>query len=68
MSPYNLNVTHNEIDNMMSTILTSDELEKKMRSNHELTGKTISYETFLNIMNDTLVFMDPLDKLLNLNI
>lgn len=68
MYPLNLDVTHDEINNMISTILTSDELEKKMRSNYELSGKTISYETFLNIMNDTLVFVDPLLDLLNLNI
>ena len=57
-----------DLDFLDETLCYSDELEKKIRSNYELSGKTISYETFLNIMNDTLVFVDPLLDLLNLNI
>ena len=66
MAPYNLNTTHDELKNMITIILTSDELKKKMISNYELSKKTISYESFLNIMNDTLVYSDPLIELLNI--
>jgi len=59
MAPFDLNATHNEMNRMLPIILTSGDFESRMNSNYELTKKTISYETFRKIMNDTLVVKDP---------
>ena len=51
------------MNSMIPIILTSEDFESRMKSNYELTKKTISYGTFRRIMNDTLVDQDPIMQL-----
>ena len=63
MAPFDLKSTHDKMNSMIPIILTSEDFESRMKSNYELTKKTISYRTFRRIMNDTLVDQDPIIQL-----
>jgi hypothetical protein len=60
MAPFDLNSTHNHMNRMIPIILTSSDFEGVMNSNYKLSNKkTISYNSFRNIMNNTLSDQDP---------